>query len=157
MNYLEDISSQAKQLTFLEAGRRLRKNLFKFSGRASRSEFWLGYAYLYLVFFVFYILDILIIGTFEFLQYFDSPYMPYTLSSEPITYAILIVLGIICIIAMIIILTALLSRRLHDVGKSAWWLLLAFIPLIGSTIIFFWTIFTSVPDNKYGPQPLETK
>lgn len=29
-------------------------------------------------------------------------------------------------------------RRLHDLDKSGWWLLLAFIPLIGAIVLIYW-------------------
>jgi uncharacterized membrane protein YhaH (DUF805 family) len=45
-------------------------------------------------------------------------------------------------------------RRLHDVGKSGWFLLIAFIPLIG----FIWLIILVCSDSEagttqYGPNP----
>jgi uncharacterized membrane protein YhaH (DUF805 family) len=46
------------------------------------------------------------------------------------------------------------ARRLHDVGRSGWLLLLAIIPVIGALILviaFF--IRDSGPDNQYGPSP----
>ena len=33
------------------------------------------------------------------------------------------------------------TKRLHDINKSAWWLLLNFIPVIGSAILFLGTSF----------------
>jgi len=50
--------------------------------------------------------------------------------------------------------TALLARRLHDVGRSGWWILLMLIPIIGFFVLLFWTIQDSEPgDNRYGPNP----
>ena len=51
---------------------------------------------------------------------------------------------------------AVLIRRLHDIGKSGWMLLIAFIPLIG----VFWLLFLLVTDsspgeNQYGNNPKE--
>lgn len=45
-------------------------------------------------------------------------------------------------------------RRLHDIGKSGWWLLLAFIPLVGAIvlIVFFCTKSEQQP-NQWGPVP----
>lgn len=49
---------------------------------------------------------------------------------------------------------AVAVRRLHDIGKSGWMLLIAFIPLIGA----IWLIVLMCTDsdsgsNEYGPNP----
>lgn len=45
-------------------------------------------------------------------------------------------------------------RRLHDVGKSGWFYLIIFIPIIGAIwlLILFFTEGTQGP-NQYGPDP----
>ena len=49
---------------------------------------------------------------------------------------------------------ALLFRRMHDTGKSAWWLLPAIIPFAGQIYMMLWFIKDSVPgENQYGPNP----
>ena len=47
-------------------------------------------------------------------------------------------------------------RRLHDTGRSGWWLFIALIPLIGAIVllIFFVSEGTNGP-NEYGPNPYE--
>ena len=52
-----------------------------------------------------------------------------------------------------------LARRLHDVGKSAWWALILsmvpFVNLIGWIPLLIWTIEEGEPcANKWGPNPL---
>ncbi len=43
------------------------------------------------------------------------------------------------------------ARRLHDIGKSGWWLLLAFIPIIGWIILIVWLATkTDTAANEYG-------
>ncbi|TJY41720.1 DUF805 domain-containing protein [Cohnella pontilimi] len=45
-------------------------------------------------------------------------------------------------------------RRLHDTGRSGWWLLIGLIPLIGAIILLVFTCQDSQPgDNRYGPNP----
>ena len=58
------------------------------------------------------------------------------------------------LVALIIPSLAVSIRRLHDLDKSGWFLLLALIPLIGSIIllVFFCTNGTSGP-NRFGPDP----
>lgn len=51
---------------------------------------------------------------------------------------------------------ALSVRRLHDVGKSGWFLLIAFIPLIGGIWLLVLDCIDGEPgDNKWGPNPKE--
>jgi uncharacterized membrane protein YhaH (DUF805 family) len=46
-------------------------------------------------------------------------------------------------------------RRLHDLDKSGWWLLLALIPLLGALVLlFFFVQRGTVGDNRFGPDPL---
>jgi len=48
---------------------------------------------------------------------------------------------------------AMSVRRLHDIGRSGWWLLLMLIPLIGFIIVLVWLCQKSdTGDNAYGPQ-----
>lgn len=45
-------------------------------------------------------------------------------------------------------------RRLHDTGRSGWWLLIALIPFIGALVLLVFMLFDSDPnDNEYGPNP----
>lgn len=45
-------------------------------------------------------------------------------------------------------------RRLHDTGHSAWWLLLALVPL-AALVLLVWYLSDSEPGpvNRYGPNP----
>lgn len=48
-------------------------------------------------------------------------------------------------------------RRLHDVGKSGWMLLISLIPLVGFVWLLVLMVRDGVPgENKYGPNPKET-
>ncbi|MBR4466013.1 DUF805 domain-containing protein [bacterium] len=45
-------------------------------------------------------------------------------------------------------------RRLHDTGRTGWWLLLFFLPVIGHIILIIFYLIDSDPgDNEYGPNP----
>lgn len=49
-------------------------------------------------------------------------------------------------------------RRLHDTGRSGWWLLISLIPLIGvMTLIIFTCQESDYRINKYGPNPKQIK
>ncbi len=45
-------------------------------------------------------------------------------------------------------------RRLHDTGRSGWWMLLAFIPIIGAIVLIVFYAQDSQPnENRFGPNP----
>lgn len=45
-------------------------------------------------------------------------------------------------------------RRLHDIGKSGWWLLIVLIPLVGAIwLIVLYATEGQHSDNQYGPDP----
>lgn len=51
---------------------------------------------------------------------------------------------------------AISFRRLHDTGKSAWWILLCLVPVIGSIVVLIFFCMDSQPGaNQYGPNPKE--
>lgn len=51
-------------------------------------------------------------------------------------------------------MTTLRVRRLHDIGRSGFWLFIAFLPFIGGLVLFVWSLMPSDPkENEYGPVP----
>ena len=49
---------------------------------------------------------------------------------------------------------AVTFRRLHDINKTAWWILLGLIPLVGWVILIIWYAKKGDPaENQYGPAP----
>jgi uncharacterized membrane protein YhaH (DUF805 family) len=59
-------------------------------------------------------------------------------------------------LAIIIPSWAVCWRRLHDIGKSGWWNLLFFVPIIGWIILLVWHCTDSqVGENTYGGNPKE--
>jgi uncharacterized membrane protein YhaH (DUF805 family) len=46
---------------------------------------------------------------------------------------------------------AVTARRLHDIGRSGWWMLIVIIPLVGWIIAIIWYVKEGTPgDNQYG-------
>jgi uncharacterized membrane protein YhaH (DUF805 family) len=44
------------------------------------------------------------------------------------------------------------ARRLHDIGRSGWWMLIVVIPLVGWIIAIIWYAKEGTPGtNEYGP------
>ena len=67
--------------------------------------------------------------------------------------SILTILGGIASLALLIPGIAVAVRRMHDVGRSGWWLLLGIIPLAG-LVVLYWAVSDSEPGaNAWGPNP----
>ncbi|MDO5969025.1 DUF805 domain-containing protein [Flavivirga aquimarina] len=111
------------------------KNYATFSGRARRKEFWM-----------FVLFNFLILFALTFLIDFIDDLIG---GNEVLTFVIFIYL-----LGMIIPTLGVISRRLHDTGKSGTYFLVYFIPFIGG--IWLLILLTSEGDrgfNKYGPDP----
>lgn len=101
------------------------ENYFKFTGRASRSEYW------YFVLFNAIVIAFLIVG-FIFVD--GSFYYAY------IIYAL----------AALFPSLGLLVRRLHDVNKSGWWFFISLIPFVGAIWLLVLLCLPSVNEgNQY--------
>ncbi|MCH7514874.1 MAG: DUF805 domain-containing protein [Bacteroidetes bacterium] len=62
----------------------------------------------------------------------------------------------IYLLAIILPSLAVAVRRLHDIGKSGWMILISLIPLIGGIWLLVLLVTDSNPgDNQYGPNPKE--
>jgi len=109
---------------------------FDFSTRSSRSEYW---------FFTLFVFLVSIIGYFlEYLFYQDL--FLIKLDSGQLTYS-----ELISNIVLTIPSVSLGVRRLHDVNKSGWWLLLIFT-IIGIIPLIYWSGFKKGDqgDNRFG-------
>lgn len=97
-----------------------------------------------------------------------SEYWGFLLINIAVSIAVLIVdviigsligqeAGVLTVLYTLVVLVpsiAVLVRRLHDTGHSAWWLLLYAAPLIGPLVILWWVVSDSQPGpNKYGSNP----
>jgi uncharacterized membrane protein YhaH (DUF805 family) len=61
-------------------------------------------------------------------------------------------LGTLVILALLLPSITVLVRRLHDTGRSAWWLLVSLVPGFGALIILFLLVLPSdTASNAYGP------
>jgi uncharacterized membrane protein YhaH (DUF805 family) len=64
-----------------------------------------------------------------------------------------IVYGLV-VLAFLLPMLAAGARRLHDIGKSGWYLLIHLIPVIGILVlIYFWVQPTQAESNNYGAPP----
>lgn len=119
-----------RQLSFGEAvTRALTVNYCNFQTRASRSEFWWFYLFGF-------ILSCVVSVVFCW--------------SDTVQY---IVSGIFSL-ALLLPSLGISVRRMHDVGRSGWWILINFIPLIGSIIYLYFAAQPSQPvPNNWGGVP----
>lgn len=119
-------------MTFPDAVRLCFSKYVDFSGRARRSEFWYWALFYVIVQIVAGIIDAII-----------------STSGNGIG----LVQGL-ADLALLLPFLSVGSRRLHDVGQSAWWLLFLILPFIGVLVLIFaFWIRDSQPDNRYGPSP----
>ena len=106
-----------------------------FSGRASRSEYWL----FVLLFLISYVIATILDISFD------------TFDEE----AGIGTFGLIVLIALIVPSISCLVRRLHDTNRSGWWMLVNFVPLIGAIVLLVFTVTRGTEgDNRFGSDPL---
>ncbi|MFI9123725.1 DUF805 domain-containing protein [Streptomyces bikiniensis] len=99
-----------------------------FSGRARRKEFWM--------FQLFNVIAGIILMTVDML-----------LGTYPLLYAVY-ALGVF------LPSLGLSVRRLHDTGRSGWWLLIGLVPFVGGIVLLVFTVLEGEQQqNAYGPNP----
>jgi uncharacterized membrane protein YhaH (DUF805 family) len=109
------------------------KKYATFDGRAHRTEFWMFVLVNILISIGLNIVDA-VIGT-------NGEYGGGVLSS-------------IYSLAVLIPTLAVGARRLHDIGKSGWWQLLALIPIVGAIILIVWFATKGhESENEHGANP----
>jgi uncharacterized membrane protein YhaH (DUF805 family) len=65
------------------------------------------------------------------------------------------IVGALVTLAFLIPSISVGMRRLHDTGRSGWWLLIVLVPVIGIiALIVFFAQKGEAGENKYGPDPL---
>ena len=112
------------------------RNYAGFSGRARRKEYWM-FALFNLIFLIVAMILDNVLGT----------------AIEGVGYGLFYILYTL---AVLIPGLAVSFRRLHDVGKSGWMILIVLIPIIGAIWLFVLTVTDSNSgENKYGPNPKE--
>ena len=68
---------------------------------------------------------------------------------------IVYIVSILFSLAMLLPTIAVGIRRLHDTGRSGWFLLIGLIPLVGLVLIYFLVLDSQPGSNQYGPNPKE--
>lgn len=118
------------------------KNYVTFSGRARRSEYW----YFALFNIIFALAALMLDRTLGTSFTIQTP-------SGPVDLFYGYIYLIYCLFVFLPAL-AVLVRRLHDVGKSGWFVLIMLIPILGSIWILVLLRTDSIPGkNQYGLNP----
>lgn len=103
-----------------------------FHGRARRKEYWMFVFFNVLMSLILAILDSFLSTTFG---------IPPFLRALYVLFVLLPGIGVTI-------------RRLHDTNRSGWWLLLLFVPVLGTIIyLAFMCWVGDESENRYGPNP----
>lgn len=114
-------------MNFVEAVASVFGKYATFSGRARRSEYWWFFLFDVIVSVVMFAVD--------------------TAIKTPIP-------GLIVSLALLLPALAVTVRRLHDTGRSGWFILIGIIPIVGSIVLIVFACQDSQPgENQYGPSP----
>jgi len=126
------------EMGFGEAIRQVFSKYATFSGRARRAEYWWFALFSLLVSIGLQALDIALFG------------LPQNPGDPPPN-----LFGALFSLAILLPSLAVWVRRLHDVGRSGWWWLLVFVPVIGWIVLFYWSVRRGdAGPNAYGPDPI---
>ncbi len=110
------------------------RNYVGFGGRACRSEYWYWALFVVIFSIVTFMLDSLLF-----------PDNPARLLNSLFSLAVFLP-GL-----------AMAIRRLHDIDKSGWWVLIVLIPIVGLIIFIVWAIKQGdEANNRFGANPLAT-
>ena len=105
-----------------------------FSGRARRMEYWYFVLFNLIVAFVLALIDTLL-GTTTGVSSFG-------------------LLSGIYGLAVLIPTLAVLVRRLHDIDRTGWWILINLIPLVGTIVLLVFALTPGTPgSNRFGLDP----
>ncbi len=126
-----------RQVGFKEAVRLFFANAFDFKGRSSRGAYW-WFALAYYA---------ALIPTFA---------VVFTVAAiVPPAGMVLMGLVFLALLAAFIPALSLAVRRLHDTGRSGWWIAPTFIPYVGIVFSIVLLVFLCQPGkretNKFGP------
>lgn len=102
-----------------------------FGGRSRRSEFW----WFALFYFLLMLVISLVIGSI----------------SEKLSSMLMFLIWL----GLLIPYVAVGIRRLHDIDRTGWWILIGFIPIIGFFVLLYFFVQRGTPGtNRFGPDPL---
>ena len=105
------------------------KKYVEFSGRARRKEYWMFFLFNFIAAAIACVIDVMIFG------------------------GVGVVYGLY-ILGVLLPSLGVTVRRLHDTGRTGWWVLAMLIPVIGFFVWIIFMVLDSQPgDNQYGSNP----
>lgn len=114
-------------MSFADAIRSVFSKYATFTGRARRSEFW------------WFVLFSAIVNTV-------ASVLDAAIGNK--------LIEILVALALLLPSLAVTVRRLHDTGRSGWWILIVLIPLVGLIVLLAFELQDSQPQsNDHGPSP----
>lgn len=104
------------------------QNYANFSGRARRKEYWFFALCQFIILIIASIIDSII---------FDGPSLFYSIAA----------------LGLFIPSLAVAVRRLHDINKSGWFILISLIPIIGPILVLIWLATDTTQEANQWGQP----
>jgi uncharacterized membrane protein YhaH (DUF805 family) len=109
----------------------------EFNGRSQRMEYWM-FALIHSV-----IILVLCVGVVGF-----------GMTKQPIVGATSSLVIAAYSLAAFIPCLSVTVRRLHDTGKSGWWILISLVPVVGGITLLVFTVLDGTHGaNQFGPDP----
>jgi uncharacterized membrane protein YhaH (DUF805 family) len=103
------------------------QHYFDFNGRARRAEFWW--------YILVYIIIVIVLGVIQSILHIGS------------------LLSGLFGLALLLPSLGVGVRRLHDIGRSGWFILLGLIPIVGLLLLYWYAQPGVAGSNEYGPNP----
>lgn len=108
------------------------KKYITFNGRSQRTEYWCFLLSNTIIILLLTLIDIMI-GIYNFNNGIGLTFVYLLLTIIPTL--------------------AVLTRRLHDTNRSAWWIFILLIPIIGLVVLITFLVEDSHEENEYGLNP----
>ncbi len=106
------------------------QNFANFNGRATRREYWMFLLFNILIGIACFAADIALMATIGIGG-----------------------LNLIYMLAALIPGISVTVRRLHDTGRSGWWILVGLVPLVGLLLLVFMCMDSEPGTNQFGANP----
>lgn len=112
--------------------RMLKTKYAAFEGRARRKEYWYFVLFFAIVMAVAMVLDGVLFGNAD-----EGP------------------IQLVVVLGLLAPSLAVAFRRFHDIDRSAWWVLIGLIPIIGAIVVIYWAAQPGTKGpNRFGPDPI---